>query len=305
MPKKSKKSATSQYVGANAPRRWFTQPFPDESCVTLTYQTEVDSTATVGLVGPYRMSLNGPYDPDVSGTGSQPLGFDQWMGIYSRYCVVESQCDVAVTSRAVSNRFSVAVVPVTPVGTYPSTFESASACRFAKCATTTGGGPTYRIKQTRKVCEVFGVPPMAIEADDNFSGTASASPGREGAWVIVGETSGSSDAFSLSIRVKYRVRFWNVSIVALSATRRVMPKQSAPPTLTEKEPEPVDERSFADSFYPACGGVLGRHPFWRPCVHVGGDLCLSCSCGRLHKRRDIPPSFLPASVAPTPDKVDA
>lgn len=47
------------------------------------------SAATV-----YVFSANGLYDPDISGTGIQPMGFDQMMVFYEHYTVFEATCEV-------------------------------------------------------------------------------------------------------------------------------------------------------------------------------------------------------------------
>lgn len=41
--------------------------------------------------------INSTYDPDLTGTGSQPLGRDTWAGIYNYYKVLETHVKVTVT----------------------------------------------------------------------------------------------------------------------------------------------------------------------------------------------------------------
>lgn len=43
----------------------------------------------------YEMNLNSLYDPNESGIGHQPMGFDQLMGIYEKYTVVAAKITVA------------------------------------------------------------------------------------------------------------------------------------------------------------------------------------------------------------------
>lgn len=62
--------------------------FPSKKLCRLRYCDTIwlDPTAT-GVDSHYFCS-NGLYDTDITGTGHQPLGFDQWMTIYNHYNVL-------------------------------------------------------------------------------------------------------------------------------------------------------------------------------------------------------------------------
>lgn len=47
-----------------------------------------------GTSDEYVFSANGLYDPNISGTGHQPLGFDQLMAMYDHYTVIASSITV-------------------------------------------------------------------------------------------------------------------------------------------------------------------------------------------------------------------
>lgn len=64
-------------------------PWPVQKHAQLTYSTLISMTITTGQ-GNYFMSCNGMYDPDITGTGSQPLYFDQLMELYNHYTVTSS-----------------------------------------------------------------------------------------------------------------------------------------------------------------------------------------------------------------------
>jgi len=55
-------------------------------------------TGTSGALGNYYFSANGIYDPNVTGTGHQPMGFDQVMLFYEQYTVVASKITVNAAS---------------------------------------------------------------------------------------------------------------------------------------------------------------------------------------------------------------
>lgn len=57
----------------------------------------IDAAATV--FGKYTFSANSLYDPDVTGTGHQPLGYDQWSEFYNHYTVMSSKISVTFVCR--------------------------------------------------------------------------------------------------------------------------------------------------------------------------------------------------------------
>lgn len=60
----------------------------------LQYFQRVSLTGSVSAVYSYVLSANGPYDPDITGTGLQPVGFDQIMQFYNHYTVIRSRLRV-------------------------------------------------------------------------------------------------------------------------------------------------------------------------------------------------------------------
>jgi hypothetical protein len=51
----------------------------------------------------YVFSANGPYDPDISGIGSQPMGFDQMMVFYEHFTVVSATAIVTFHNNLTSS----------------------------------------------------------------------------------------------------------------------------------------------------------------------------------------------------------
>ncbi len=65
--------------------------YPDRYRATLRYADSFTLTVTSGAVASYIFSANGLYDPNITGTGHQPAGFDQMMLSYDHYTVVHSR----------------------------------------------------------------------------------------------------------------------------------------------------------------------------------------------------------------------
>lgn len=68
--------------------------FPQSMKTTLRYTERIEFTPTGTAVQQFRFMGNGVYDPNVTGVGHQPRGFDQFMDVYQKFTVVASQCTV-------------------------------------------------------------------------------------------------------------------------------------------------------------------------------------------------------------------
>jgi len=90
---KRRKALYSQPVGGI---KYSRQPalLPSKMVVPMTYCSFVDITSTVGAFAVYDYAANGLFDPDITGGGHQPYGFDQWTTFYSKLTVVRSKCVV-------------------------------------------------------------------------------------------------------------------------------------------------------------------------------------------------------------------
>jgi len=62
----------------------------------LKYYTTIGINPGAGVIGDHVFSANGCYDPDITGTGTQPYGFDQMMLFYNHYTVIGSKCTASM-----------------------------------------------------------------------------------------------------------------------------------------------------------------------------------------------------------------
>ncbi len=74
-------------------------PFPATYSTKLTYSSNIQyGTGTAGISGSEQLfSLTGVYDPDQTGTGHQPYGYDTITTLYSRYIVKKARARVRFT----------------------------------------------------------------------------------------------------------------------------------------------------------------------------------------------------------------
>ncbi len=76
-------------------------PLPKKFKVKMKY---VDETMTLdpgsgGVPVTKVYSLNGLFDPDITGSGHQPLGYDQFMQMYDHYTVIGARARITATNK--------------------------------------------------------------------------------------------------------------------------------------------------------------------------------------------------------------
>lgn len=67
---------------------------PDRLHVKLVYREQLNWTTASGALGDNVYRGNSLFDPDVTGSGGQPMGLDQWTNFYGYYTVVGSAIEV-------------------------------------------------------------------------------------------------------------------------------------------------------------------------------------------------------------------
>lgn len=90
------------------PRRLLRYPFKLGKSIVRRlryFDPDVELDAGAASWAEHSFSTNGLYDPDVSGTGHQPLGFDQFMQFYKKYLVMKCKITVQfVNTDALANQ---------------------------------------------------------------------------------------------------------------------------------------------------------------------------------------------------------
>lgn len=77
--------------------------FPKKMTMTHRYNETVPVAISSGFVTQYAFSTLNMYDPNVTGTGHQPLNYDTMAGIYDHWTVIGSKIDVKIVPTNVGN----------------------------------------------------------------------------------------------------------------------------------------------------------------------------------------------------------
>lgn len=98
--RKSYKTRPKRYRRRRFKRNKITKaPMPNTFYTKLRYTDSISRTLVVTSANTYIYSANNLYDPDLTGTGHQPRGFDQFMLLYRQYTVVGAKITISATGQ--------------------------------------------------------------------------------------------------------------------------------------------------------------------------------------------------------------
>jgi len=168
----------------------------------LKYAESVRLTIAGAGIGLQQYRGNDLFDPDFTGTGNQPEGFDQICPtFYKRFRVVSSCMRVwlsCVGTTAATQSMLVCVVPET-VSTAYSTFEAAVCAPLSRTTAfaTENSGLVQLTQPHLATSRVFGVPVDAVLENDQYSGDSANSPAKPWFWSIYAVASDRATASNI------------------------------------------------------------------------------------------------------------
>jgi len=170
--------------GRRAPRRWkksgrktvnvnrALSPIPQRFITKLKYA----GTVTTGANGAWALRLNSLFDPDATGTGHQPYGYDQLSQLYNRYRVIS--CSYRLQAPNVANIIQFGAMPANAVYTYGA-FDALKEQPRARYFTQMPTGNAQTLSGKVYIPSVVGRSKAQYMADDRFQAQNGANPAEE------------------------------------------------------------------------------------------------------------------------------
>lgn len=185
---------------------------PDTMLVRLKYTDNITMTNVAGY-GTYVFSINDCYDPNVTGVGSQPLGFDQWMNFYEAFQVNAS----LIYIRTLGNTQETTICCYPSINSTPSgSMDLARSQPYARTIFTGNqiASSFLKLKSYMSVKKLEGRNIDSI----NFTGTSSSSPTLRRYWIVEQESRSGSDISvnEIYIMIIYYVKFFRRKTLASS-----------------------------------------------------------------------------------------
>jgi len=165
--------------------------FPRKLTVTHKYNEIVQITSTTGIMQQYRFSANGLYDPNVTGTGHQPIFFDQMTPLYNHYTVIASKIKVTFVPQSGTSWAPVTVGLIinddTASGYTDITTAAENSTGKSVMITALSARPTV-LSQKWSAKKTFG---GSILANTSLAGTSAANPTEQSYFDILVEALGT------------------------------------------------------------------------------------------------------------------
>jgi hypothetical protein len=185
------------------------QAFPDRYVTTLVYE-DTESITSTNNYASYVYRGNSVYDPDYSGVGHQPTGFDNLATLYSRYRVLSSDITISALNNIGTTPAVAVIVPNTEILTYTNANEFKESLRARKTTTIPVAG--YGTRTVRHRCSSGAV--LGLNRTEAYNeGTASevtTNPVHLWYWNVVAVNMLSVGVnLTIDVRIKYRVEFFD------------------------------------------------------------------------------------------------
>lgn len=161
-----------------------------------------------GIPTSYVFSLNGLFDPNHTGTGHQPIGFDQLMGMYDHYNVIGTKYTVTFTNTDTVNQAIVCcqVKDTDTTSINLSEIIENGQAKYTVLSTETAGGCCKTLHGGVSIKKFFGKSPMSTK----YGGTDGSNPA-DGVWlhVINAPADGvtNTDPVLINVQLDYIVVF--------------------------------------------------------------------------------------------------
>lgn len=196
---------------------------------TLRYFDIVSVNPSTGNAADYVFSANGVFDPDVTGTGHQPRGFDQLTTLYDSFVVTKSTIRATVfpspTTTVTSPGYL--VVSLRSISTAATTVNNVMEYATKKTISyghTSGTGSTPIMLAPPKTV-VYSANPNGFLGrhspleDDSLKSTATSNPDDQAFWhvnIVPIKTGSDTDAVTIGVELEYQGYFLEPSMPAES-----------------------------------------------------------------------------------------
>jgi len=162
---------------------------PDRLYVKLVYREQLSWTTASGAIGDNVYRGNSIFDPNLTGSGGQPMGADQWSNFYYSYTVLGSQIEViSQVNSGTAGTQRHGVTPTNLSNAFTS-IDGAEELPYTKAVTPVMGASNPASGQSRIVdymstAKVIGVVRPSVQIEDAYGALFTANPTNTWFWHV-------------------------------------------------------------------------------------------------------------------------
>ncbi len=140
--------------------------FPDRLVTKLRYNDVLTAVSTTGALNTYIFRWNSTFDPDLSGTGHQPLYRDTYASIYDQYAVTRAWARIRFdnTSNSVGFVFGAVTDDDSSVSSTFQTLMEQSHGNSETLTALTGSHSSHELNMVWDAAKVLNIDPYTSEA---------------------------------------------------------------------------------------------------------------------------------------------
>lgn len=184
-------------------------PWPVQAYTQLRYTDLITMSPGAGLTDTYLFRPNSCYDPDLTSSGHQPMGFDQYATMYNRYRVLGFSYEV---------RFPPPTVGSCTTSTF-ATFINGDAYdpaivfegSYARRGMTASGAPPS-VLRGRLNLRLLNTNPSMYMLDDRYAADVGSNPLEDMRFVLAVNSS-QEDNYYVQVSFVYHVQFYDIKTV--------------------------------------------------------------------------------------------
>lgn len=182
---------------------------PNRSRVILTYGDVLDLTQGAPTATYFLRAS--AYDPDLTGTGEQPVGFDQWMEFYTNFLVTRARLRTSWGAISNTNVNYLCSQYMTRSLSIPSSVAGVLGQPYLKQAVGNQYKPVVLDSGWQSMADFFGEKETEYRANDAFWGTSSADPTVPARFALWGSTLDGATNFPSNVvaHLELEVEFFN------------------------------------------------------------------------------------------------
>lgn len=198
----SRNQATMAMYNGGVPRPLGRQIKAEHSYAVVNIQL---NPGISGLASNYVFSVNGMFDPDITGVGTQPVGFDNMTGLFDHYTVIHSKIRVDFYSS--DNATSVCCGVLVKDNASTSNNVMNLLCGESVSSMVDPQNPTTMISKSVNVSKFLGRP--NILSEDDCRGSSTSNPAEQAYYHVFAQPNSTNDVSSLFcvVRIDY-VAVW-------------------------------------------------------------------------------------------------